>query len=548
MNMRELPSDILHLVLQRSFIEQFGAGPTLKANLHLLAVCRRWRHIALSVVYGSVFVQYGERHILGGQQQPAEEEEEEEEPADVRCVTNLQLVAAAGCVQRVRRVVFDVNFLTSPFPGLAGVMRLMSGAAPVWLGARELEISMHAGFYPLGNEDAPSAGDCEADVRTAVDVLAAMMPQVRKLYFGGMSHSPVARELYGRLAGSYAGQLLVLGSRHSISVPRDVEFQQLTDARIEYDQKDGHRLPRIDPRQLRKLVLAGWPPNHSWATFAGGDGNSNGGSRAIRFPQLRTLDAVYYGEHSEDDVGHNNSDGQPWELHFPALQRLELKCARNTCALLEHAVLPSHLDTISIEVTAAALRAAPRLRLPSARYLVLNIQPGPTTGPGGFSAINRVLEDSYGSEEMVLAIHDYMVPVSPELITCMSLTRLWVSAPTGVDAMLDMVQRLPRLRSLKICHLVLDDVQSDISNPELDKGWPVAPFATSITRMSINRSRAEVSDEMLTSVVKYLLLRIPTMEKFAAIGATPAQIAEFVNVHGDQYPHLKKVRFEFFNR
>ncbi|KAJ2783463.1 hypothetical protein H4R18_001672 [Coemansia javaensis] len=59
MDISSLPDDVLRLVLKQATTSHYIPGVAQKANLQLLAVCQRWRDLALPIVYKKAFVRYG---------------------------------------------------------------------------------------------------------------------------------------------------------------------------------------------------------------------------------------------------------------------------------------------------------------------------------------------------------------------------------------------------------------------------------------------------------------------------------------------------------
>ncbi|KAJ2779450.1 hypothetical protein H4R18_004001 [Coemansia javaensis] len=135
------------------------------------------------------------------------------------------------------------------------------------------------------------------------------------------------------------------------------------------------------------------------------------------------------------------------------------------------------------------------------------------------------------------------VPVLPELIMCTSLTYLVVRAPTSLDTMLGLIHRLPRLTSLGLWKLTLDEIQADISVPAPGEGCVVEPLDTQLKVVSINVNQDQPSWEMVVPVTKYLLLRIPTLARLNADHAPEKPIMDFVQQYSEWYPHLTHINF-----
>ncbi|KAJ2777496.1 hypothetical protein H4R18_005122 [Coemansia javaensis] len=286
MNSRDLPDDLIYLLVKGCFVDRKGAADTVKANLYLLAVCQRWRRVALPIVYSTVAIQYGS--------DPEDAKEDNKvatqrgsDPGDAKVATNLGLVASAGCAQAVGRIEIRVFHAVDPFPGLAEVIRLMRTAAEEWSGARTLAISMNPDTRVF-DKFKVNVGEYEDEIGRTSAGLAATMPGVRHVVFDEYETNLIARELYGQLAAFYSGQLRSILSQHPITVHPDCTFRQLEHLQIRRQCRIGYQHPRVDPRTLVSLCLLGWPPTHSWAPFS-----ADCGSDTIEFPSLKRLEITY---------------------------------------------------------------------------------------------------------------------------------------------------------------------------------------------------------------------------------------------------------------
>ncbi|KAJ2777292.1 hypothetical protein H4R18_005220 [Coemansia javaensis] len=377
MNPRDLPDDLIYLLVKGCFVDRKGAADTVKANLYLLAVCQRWRRVALPIVYSTVAIQYGS--------DPEDAKEDNKvatqrgsDPGDAKVATNLGLVASAGCAQAVGRIEIRVFHAVDPFPGLAEVIRLMRTAAEEWSGARTLAISMNPDTRVF-DKFKVNVGEYEDEIGRTSAGLAATMPGVRHVVFDEYETNFIARKLYGQLAAFYSGQLRSMLSQHPITVHPDCTFKQLEHAKIWHQGRDGYQHPRVDPRNLVSLRLPDWPSAHSWAPFS-----ADCGTDTIEFPSLKRLEATYFNIGMENETEEDQSCNK--RLHFPALQVLSVNCSENDCPLLRYAVLPPRMDAVDIKLDDRAV----------------------------ISAIDRILETAQGSSEVVLELNSIPLQAAPE--------------------------------------------------------------------------------------------------------------------------------------
>ncbi|KAJ2805061.1 hypothetical protein H4R21_001405 [Coemansia helicoidea] len=289
------------------------------------------------------------------------------------------------------------------------------------------------------------------------------------------------------------------------------------------------------------MGLVSGPANHSWASFS-----TNSDSQEIEFAKLKRLDVAYGTTYHEDGIAVHHRDGHPWKLHFPSLTRLDVRSSQDICPLLEYAVLPPGMESIAIKLKPAAFQRLASLALPAAKRISLHITWGSTHGePGGFPAVNRVLESARGSGTLELFVFEKMLPAEAECITCTALTHLFVGSPVGADTVLAFIRRLPNLVELRLLDLDSSDVQADISVPSADADAVVEPLHMSLYGLYIwYNARSQLPDTVV-AVVKYMLLGIPTLAKLSATQAPRRPVDEFVEAYAPRYPRLRSVELAF---
>ncbi|KAJ2779286.1 hypothetical protein H4R18_004094 [Coemansia javaensis] len=537
MQLFDLPDDVLRMVLRKSRTGATSRGSLIKRNLPLLAVCRRWRALALPVVFGNMSVKYVEdwRHVCPSL--------DNAQTRHGRVETDMAPIAPAGYAQMVRRLEISVCSFADSIVGLEAVLDAMAETADTWRGVRQLCVSVRQGVHrPCAAGTGPA--DYRDAVRRVCSRLAAMLPGVRRLVCEGEHRDAIVEMLYGRIAGCYAGRLQRLHSSSPATAPRDALFTRLVDLRIgRYSGADPRQLLRVCPDALERLSLPDLESSHAWASFC-----ADGGAQVIRFPNLRTLDVSYRFE-CVAGGGREQRQGAPaWQLHFPKLRTMSVDCPWGTCPLLRDAVLPSHMDAVTLKLTSSALCSIGSTAMPAARCLKLVVQRGSYGGPAAMVAANRLLESAQGSGEVELSTLESLDCVLPDVITCASLTRLWVAAPTGVDAMLGLVRGLPNLAYLGLQHLEAEDVQSDIPVPAPDDQRPVEPLSTSIRSMYVNTYGDRATQGAIVQAIRHVLLGLPALRALSARNLPSKPIAEFVCAYSARFPRLASVRLDICER
>ncbi|KAJ2715937.1 hypothetical protein H4R19_000923 [Coemansia spiralis] len=135
-----------------------------------------------------------------------------------------------------------------------------------------------------------------------------------------------------------------------------------------------------------------------------------------------------------------------------------------------------------------------------------------------------------------------MNTISLDLVTYTGLTHLHFNGPTNADDVMELIRRLRHLVSLDISNLNLDVVQTDFSIPECTGHEPVAPLDTQISRLSVTFVTLDGSLELGAQILKYLLLKIPTLKSVNTQLVSVEQIQAFIDEYVQWYPHLANIK------
>ncbi|KAJ2802480.1 hypothetical protein H4R21_002401 [Coemansia helicoidea] len=107
--------------------------------------------------------------------------------------------------------------------------------------------------------------------------------------------------------------------------------------------------------------------------------------------------------------------------------------------------------------------------------------------------------------------------------------------------MLAFIERLPNLIGLAFFDLDLSDSQVDMSAPEADKDTVVESLHTSLKSLVIKYNMSIYSPDTAVAVVKYMLLRIPTLFRLVSEMTPKSPVLNFVDEYAPRYPHLRGV-------
>ncbi|KAJ2714555.1 hypothetical protein H4R19_001663 [Coemansia spiralis] len=160
----------------------------------------------------------------------------------------------------------------------------------------------------------------------------------------------------------------------------------------------------------------------------------------------------------------------------------------------------------------------------------------------GIDIASRMLAESnsYNTRELVICGRGV---ITPELITYTGLTHLNFFVLMKADDVMGLIHKLPHLICLRVDWLTVADTQTDFSIPECAEHEPVPQLDTQIKRLMLLRLNRGELPELAVSILKYLLLRIPTLKFVTALFAREEPIQAFINEYVQWYPHLANIKF-----
>ncbi|KAJ2713299.1 hypothetical protein H4R19_002321 [Coemansia spiralis] len=275
--------------------------------------------------------------------------------------------------------------------------------------------------------------------------------------------------------------------------------------------------------------------NNAWSMFGDDDGH------AMTFSHLRRL-CMRFGpiNYMAPD---QPSGGHPRALRFPELRHINIVSDGSSCSFMDNAVFPSTLGSLVITAGAALYQRLAKAKLQVTNKLELHLRHDPVGDTGIVAAANHILEAADGCRDMRLTIAGpARIPL--ELFTYTKLTHLELTAPTSVDDMMAHIHSQPRLVSLAVNNLVLTNCKTDLSIPSSTEHELVTPLDTQIGVLSIGGAHSRGWQKKGVSMLKYLLLKMPTLSEVRAQRIPSKPIQAFVNKYAQQYPHLTNIRLQ----
>ncbi|PIA18839.1 hypothetical protein COEREDRAFT_84793 [Coemansia reversa NRRL 1564] len=537
-----LPDDILVLIFESMSCIDDEPQEAFKKNLVLLNVCQAWRHAAMPIAYREVFVHCETSD--GCDYATLTEIYNTQKNLDTTyLVSNAQLVLSADCIEFVKVADISVCFHTNPLLAVDMVVDCLKSAANKWQNIRQLAVTMQPSAYASYRLLVDI--DCyKNDITRSANEFCNLMPHVRRLGIQGANTNILARSLCDHLAGCYADQLNQLDCRHPIIQPDDVVFKELTDMSIDFDYEYRYGLPRVSAETLVSLKISNASAGHSWSAFS-----HEKDPTVINFPSLRFLDLTYNvgGGATLDSAEVTKYKHYNYiTLNFPSLKVLYLTNMTKSCPLLQNAVLPSHMERLSITASTSVFEQASILGLPQVKHISLTVGSRARRDDDVFIFVRQILAQQQKSENTELIASNYRLPVHINDIEYISLTCLRIKAPISVDTMLAFIKRLRKLSSLSLYGLALDNIQSDITIPEvsLHSQNHLEPLDTNIKEISICYITGGYRSQEIVQVSAYLMLKIPSLRRFAIVHTLCKPLLDIVATYTPMYPHLENLRLQ----
>ncbi|KAJ2795164.1 hypothetical protein H4R20_005972, partial [Coemansia guatemalensis] len=210
---------------------------------------------------------------------------------------------------------------------------------------------------------------------------------------------PISEALNGTLVNKYAENLEQLVSKSTIALHQSQQFDKLKHVFIDFGSAQNCQLPSMSPEKIETLRLFNGLGNSYWSAFV----SPNDDCDKIVFSNLKVVNIAYSPRAAmmmtNDDILHGGKGKGPTKLHFPALEHLYVSSMTQNCPLLESAVLPPSVNSISIYGTAAVLRSIEHLKLPVAKHLLVSLGFGSNSDTSIYTVIDNLFAKTDACEK-----------------------------------------------------------------------------------------------------------------------------------------------------
>ncbi|KAJ2450744.1 hypothetical protein EV183_004077 [Coemansia sp. RSA 2336] len=446
-----------------------------KKHLPLLAVCHSWRQAATKPVYATVFISCTQA----------------EAP---KFHTNIDLLVRMGHHKHARKLVLYMGCTMDLSKFVAKAIEVLSIVVPVWKSINELHMELNAA---TGHEE---------QLRKLADKIHKSMPHVTHLYVNSEEDEDTG--LVSALIDLYAEQLEKCESYVMVE-PQTAVFRHLKQAVIRLALDSKKIRYKVPLQTLTHLYIAGDLQQTMEQLH---EGHS---SESIEFAQLEQL-CILSPVAEEQDEPHAFAS-----LSFPRLSVLRVNPSSKTSQLLQRSNMPNNLNKLEI------------LTLYMGTIVLYNVP---------LSEAKTRLAELLSSERNFWTMADYLfgtAQLSSHAVLTLGalprqgvlgaewrhLTKLEVIPAIRLQALLELVPRLVKLKEL-----VIHDLQ-------LDEEWKLGEGYEELEILRLNYEATETNQLTVMKLLIELLPKLVSIEELF-LPVVPHDFYAFVQEYGAAYPHI----------
>ncbi|KAJ1733900.1 hypothetical protein LPJ61_001333 [Coemansia biformis] len=539
MHINSLPVDVLRIILQQTLYTPFTGSESWKHQLPLLSVCSAWRYLAVPIVYKHMFVVHT-CHSPDDERDAGDLASVPAAPTNVN--TNMHLVASNGHASLVRHAEIKILIGAEPFSGVTSVLCMLRAVCRQWSRINMLTLSLAEEMTPA-NRGTNAAPCCRAQIGLVASAMLELLPGLTGLRFRGYGGGQLVEDIYGAIASRYSGQLAQLVSRRPITLSERLCFGQMTRLDLRVGTVAGYRIPQVLAGPLVALSLKSIPANFSWADFI-----QDSDADAIEFPSLAVLSLNYRsgGVRATGDAAVPSSHAYGCKMYFPKLHSLHLWNTTGYCPMLASAVLPATMASLDIVGSSGAIAMLERVRLPEVGRLSLSVTAtSPAMQSATLPALNRIVSKAVVRAEASIIILEDTIAFDDRGVVWPNLTHLQVAAPTRVDAVVEIVGRLPALVEAVFYSILIEGIPEEafLLDGPVAEHTRVRPLNVVLRRLMLDHERSECPERATAATIKYLALALPSLLVLSVWLPLEDDLLSFIDSYKCAYPHLSNIKF-----
>ncbi|KAI9501698.1 hypothetical protein BX070DRAFT_256914 [Coemansia spiralis] len=539
----ELPNDILFYIFRYYRVEEEDEMEQWKRDLSLLAVCQRWRVHAIPLIYRYLFF---ESHKKGKGLVLNIQNLSEEDLADVKISSNIDLMSSNGFCHFARRLLLNMNYPLELSGFLENVLSILDKETISW--SKILMLSA----YLSSREPEPSTDMYFPEQRKLIANIAykyiERIPNLTKLNIHKIQDSGLCILFAEILENKLIHQLIHIERYFAIQAGATMFSDKLRHLHVECLSLGSTQLSSINPQSLRYLCLSRIQQSFPWNTFCQSIDES-----CINFSNLAHLTIEFDWEESDTGVLAELRRirlDRNYKFDFPVLRHLRLSVCPVSYWLLTTSSFPLIMNSFDLVFTNngdylyfSNLRFNCQERLAIANSFVDN--------NNNTMSFLKLASHLYGTpnrcEQSWLHLGRNITTVQLEQTRWTHLNRLYIHNHATFEMLQTILSCMPKLGYLDIDWFVMDGIMSEELPPELqEENWVgLKPCKAPIETLWIEYD-AEYLPEAADAVVKYTMLKIPTLKEICIISSSIQHIKDFVIKYSAAYSHLLNINIKSF--
>ncbi|KAJ2754100.1 hypothetical protein GGI19_002651 [Coemansia pectinata] len=527
-HINSFPKNVLARILYEAVATPAKNLSKWKAKLPLLAVCRTWTELALSLVFYQVFVELPELP-------------DSTSSAHFLWTSNAELLITRGCVLKAQRLTIELSDeVTSDHLRLIALDILKLDRVD-WQRINSLTFTLDTWILSRPIKLVSRDERAATDVARTVQYFAQSLRNIAELDLCSLASESAGEYLYSNLATLYGQKLQVLRTEGTnplpfSCIPRNIKVLELT-----LDSSAVRVLPSICGETLKVLKLDEVPRNFAWHHFRYDDlfGSPivflqltvlhlNFEYKDIDLTEVEIQDKIVSGAHCCD------------QLCFPALRELIIDNCTPDCDLL-YADLPfPELNYVHLTGSISSIRHYSRLRFTRVRDLKVGIFP---CSLGDTADIYRATHHFFtnifiGQTASLSVIVDWFI-LDPDVMRWANLTKLEIPS-VDYATVCKAIGQLPNLCELTVHNLATSSSIEDLSL--FTNADPMSAWGEKLAKLTIRDFSEDCSLTVCVSEIQALILHAGALEKLEVPYSAIQDVTTFIDMYKDRHPHLANIQ------
>ncbi|KAJ1895738.1 hypothetical protein LPJ66_004404 [Kickxella alabastrina] len=527
-----IPEDIIRAILAyaiRPATARTASSWTLAHSLTL--VCRRWRALALAMLYKNAFI----RCEVGFKKGKCVFQRNEAWRTNVNCIS------ALGHGHLVKELVIGIDTYVNLLMVLQQVIGLLNlHSVPEWPQLTAISIDVDFIERSLDDSFINEPVTALSDIALMAEGFFQALPLISSIKT--MTRDSGLGTFSNNLIDVYGEKLRRICCDAPLALTMPQFSSQLTHLEITVDIPETHALPLVCTDSLLDLHLLDVPITFNWEHFE--DGNAL--TDTISFDRLVSLQIDFRPcvSYTADDVYNAQAQSSTFKtkLHFPGLRQLRISDCLPYSGILREAVFPSCLESVHISGEPVCVQLFTRY-IPSAinefRAMLYHYS------ENSFEEVYQLTNHLFGEEcvatRSVLELDICTALLDVNQISWVNITDLLLHN-MHVSALAELVVRLPALVCINAYGLEFEQDTVTTAESEMQSPNYLAPFNTRLREMSlVHYPPRGTSDPGFIVLACYLATRVTSLEVLALSEEYLPKCRILFRTLGITYPHIQNV-------